>query len=120
VKDRAARGLRQLLRYPVIVGLASGITFVGSYVILRDIGGAAAWGLAVGMFVAGADPRWFLSLAVVLLLAPPVFLLFGANAAAEVAARLAFFALAIGVALEFREDFVERARQRRSSTLRTS
>jgi hypothetical protein len=112
--DRAARQLRHLLRYPVNVGLASGLTFVGSYLILRDIGGAAAWGLGVGMVVAGADPRWFLSLAVLLLLVPPLFLLFDADAAAEIAARLAFFALAIAVALEFREDFSERAGQRRS------
>lgn len=95
-------------RLPITAGLAVGaLVTTASYAVVSDLTDALAWGTAAGTVVAGTDPRLFLSLAIFFLFLPPIALLRDFDRLAEDLSRTAFALLAIGVALELRQQFLQ-------------
>ncbi len=96
-----------LARDPVTTAgvVVAGLMFVFVLALQHDFSTALIWALLSGALVVGADPKWCLRAAVLLLLLPPLLILLNATPTAESVARTAFYLLASGIALELREGW---------------
>lgn len=110
--EKSGSGRSPADHLPVTAGFVSGaLAVLVAYRIVRDLKAALAWGAAAGSLVAAADPRPFLGSAVFFLLLPPIALVLDFDPLAENLARTAFTFLALGVALELRQDLGRRGRR---------